>query len=359
MKKLILLVAGIALLTVACKAEVNVLVDINDDESGTVAFEFGLDDELRGLLESSGGSADDLFGELDLDIATEGGTVTERTEGDMTFTGATKDFEDISQVMTDLVGDTSGEGLFTEFSFVMDDESAAFAAAASSEEQDTGDLGIDPSALTGDVFSANFILGMPGDVIEHNADEVLSDGRLKWTLPILGGTKTFIAKSEFGGSSLWWLWIVLGVVLVVGVIAIIAAVVLGRRQEKQAVTDAAAQYPQSVADALGTPDAGAAGSSAVAAGAAAVAASGDAAVEPPPAAVDAAAAAETATAVATDAAEGAAADSGAAVDAAATEAADAGREVVADAAAGSEPAVPQATDEPVAGSDPDDEDNGA
>ena len=355
MKKLILLVVGVALLTVACKAEVNVLVDINDDESGTVAFEFGLDDELRGLLESSGGSADDLFGELDLDIATEGGTVTERTEGDMTFTGATKDFEDISQVMTDLVGDTSGEGLFTEFSFVMDDESAAFAAAASSEEQDTGDLGIDPSALTGDVFSANFILGMPGDVVEHNADEVLSDGRLKWTLPVLGGTKTFIAKSEFGGSSLWWLWIVLGVVLVVGVIAIIAAVVLGRRQEKQAVTDAAAQYPQSAADALGTPDAGAAGSSAVAAGAAAVAASADAAVEPPPAAVDAAAAAETAT----DAAEGAAADSAAAVDAATTEAADAGREVVADAAAGSEPAVPQATDEPVAGSDPDDEDNGA
>ena len=40
MKKLILLVAGVALLSVACKAEVNVLVDINDDQSGTVAFEF-------------------------------------------------------------------------------------------------------------------------------------------------------------------------------------------------------------------------------------------------------------------------------------------------------------------------------
>jgi len=78
MKKLILLFAGIALLTVACKAEVNVLVDINEDRSGTIAFEFGLDDELRELLESQGGTADDLFGELDLDIGTEGGTVTER-----------------------------------------------------------------------------------------------------------------------------------------------------------------------------------------------------------------------------------------------------------------------------------------
>jgi len=257
MKKLLLLVAGIALLTVACRAEVNVLVDINDDRSGTVAFEFGLDDELRGLIESSGGTTDDLFGELDLGLATEDGTVTERTEGDMTFTGAEKNFEDISEAMTDLVGDTSGEGMFSDFSFVMDDESAAFAATASAEEQDMGDLGLDTSALTGDVFSANFILGMPGSVVEHNADEVLSDGRLRWTLPLLGGTKTFVAKSEFGGSSLWWLWIVLGVVLVVGVIAIIAAVVLGRRQEQQAVTDAAAQYPQSAADALGTPDPGA------------------------------------------------------------------------------------------------------
>jgi len=300
MKKLILLFAGIALLTVACKAEINLQVDINEDRSGTIAFEFGLDDELRELLESSGGTTDDLFGELDLDIATEGGTVTERTDGDMTFTGATNDFDDISQVMTDLVGDTSGEGLFTEFSFVMDDESAALAATASSEEQDMGDLGIDPTSLTGDIFSADFILGMPGTVVEHNADEVLSDGRLKWSLPILGGTKTFVAKSEFGGgSSLWWLWIVLGVVVVVGVIAIIAAVVLGRRQEKQAVTDAAAQYPQSAADALGTPDAGvAADASAVAAGADDAVVSADAADE---VAVDAAAATETTATEAADA----------------------------------------------------------
>ena len=307
MKKLVLLFAGIALLTVACKAEMNVLVDINDDRSGTVAFEFGLDDELRELLESSGGSADDLFGELDLDIATEGGTVTERTEGDMTFSGATKDFEDISQVMTDLVGDTSSDGMFTEFSFVMDDETAALAATASSEEQDVGDLGLDPSSLTGDVFSANFILGMPGTVVEHNADEVLSDGSLKWSLPILGGTKTIIAKSEFGSSSLWWLWIVLGVVLVVGVIAIIAAVVLGRRQEKQAVTDAASQYPQSTADALGTPDAGAGDAGVAAAGAAAasavdVPASPDTAIVPPAATADAAEAVETTTTDIADAA---------------------------------------------------------
>jgi hypothetical protein len=244
MKKLVLLVAGIALLAVACRAEINVLVDIEEDKSGTIAFEFGLDDDFRELIESSGGTTDDVFGEFDLGI--DGGTVTERTEGDMTYTGATQDFDDISTVMTDLVGDTSGEGLFTEFSFVMDDETAELSAAAAASTEDLGgDIPLDPSELTDDVFSANFILDMPGTVVEHNADEVLSDGRLLWALPILGGEKTFIAKSEFGGgSSLWWLWIILGVVLVAGVAAIIAAVVLGKRQEKQAVTDAASQYPQ-------------------------------------------------------------------------------------------------------------------
>lgn len=302
MKKLILLVAGIALLTVACRAEMNVLVDIEEDRSGSIAFEFGLDEEFRELIESSGGTTDDVFGEFDLGI--EGGTVTERTEGDMVYTGATQDFDDISDVMADLIGDTSDEGMFTEFSFVMDDETAALSATASQSTEDLGDIPFDPSEITDDVLSANFILGMPGTVVEHNADEVLSDGRLKWSLPILGGTKTFIAKSEFGGgSSLWWLWIILGVVLIVGVAAIIAAIALGKRQEKQAVTDAATQYPQPAAETAPAAD--------VAPAAAAVAAAEPAEAEPADTAVaEVEEAAETATDAASDLDDGDSADSG-------------------------------------------------
>jgi hypothetical protein len=243
MKRLVLLIAGIALLAVACRAEVNVLVDINEDRSGTAAFEFGLDEEFLGLIESSGGTVDDLFGELDL--GADEGVATVRTEGDMTFTGVTKDFTDVNEAMDELTGVIGSEDpLFQDFSFTMDDEMAELTAKVSTPEEALGDAPFDASALTGDVFAANFILGMPGTVVEHNADEVLADGRLRWDLPILGGDKDIYAKSEFGSSSLWWLWIVLGVVLVLGVVAIIAAVVLGKRQSKQAVSDAAAQYPQ-------------------------------------------------------------------------------------------------------------------
>lgn len=247
MKKLLLLIAGIALLTVACRAEMNVIVNINEDQSGTVAFEFGLDEEFLGIIESTGGSVDDLFGELDLGAGE--GEATVRTEGDMTFTVVTKEFTDVNEAMDELTGVSDSEDpLFQDFSFTMDDETAELTARISAPEEDLGDIGLDPSALTGDLFSANFILGLPGTVVEHNADEVLADGRLRWDLPILGGEKDIYAKSEFGSSNLWWLWIVLGVVLVVGVAAIVAAIVLGKRQSKQAVTSAAAQYPQPAVD---------------------------------------------------------------------------------------------------------------
>jgi len=240
MKKLLLIVAGIALLAVACRAEMNVIVDINEDQSGTASFEFGLDEEFLDVIESTGGSVDDLFGQLDLEG--EDGEATIRIEGDMTFTGYTKEFTDVNEAMDDLSGVSDSEDpLFQEFSFTMDDSMAELTAKVSAPEEDLGDIGLDPSVLTGDLFSANFILGLPGTVVEHNADEVLADGRLRWDLPILGGEKGIYAKSEFGGSSLWWLWIVLGVVLVVGVAAIVAAVVLGKRQSKQAVSDAAAE----------------------------------------------------------------------------------------------------------------------
>jgi len=251
MKKLLLVIAGIALLAVACRAEMNVLVDINEDRSSTATFEFGLDDEFRGIIESSGGSADDLLSEMDL--GAEGGEPVTRTEGDMTYTGIKMAFADIDDMAAELAGDQGADELFNDFSFEMDDSTAEVKASITAPEQDAGDLPIDPSDLTDDVFAANFILSMPGTVVEHNADEVLADGSLRWDLPIMGGSKDVYARSDFGGTSIPWLWIILGIVLIVGVIAVIAAVVLGKRQQKKAVDDAAAQYPESAVDALDTP----------------------------------------------------------------------------------------------------------
>ena len=234
--------AAVALLLVSCRAEINIALDVEEDGSGTVGFEFGLDEELRSLMESTGADADDLFS--DLDTGFEGGTAFQREEGDMSFQGVLVEFDDVNEISDQLAGSSGDLTGFGEFSFEVGDTEAVFDASLLTEEQDLGDFPLDPSALTGDIFSANFIVGMPGTVVEHNADEVLADGRLRWDIPLFGGEKRLHAVSDLGGGGFPWLWLLLGVALLVGVVATIAAVVLGRRQQRRAVSDAAAAYPQ-------------------------------------------------------------------------------------------------------------------
>ncbi len=246
MRRTFLFIAAVSvsLLLVSCRAEINITLDVEEDGSGTAAFEFGLDEELRSLMASTGADADDLFS--DLDTGFEGGTAFQREEGDMSFEGVLVEFDDVNEI-SDQLADSSGDlAGFGEFSFEVGDTEAVFDAALLSEEQDLGDFPFDPSALTGDVFSANFIVGMPGTVVEHNADEVLADGRLRWDIPLFGGEKRLHAVADFGGGGFPWLWVLLGIALLVGVVATIAAVVLGRRQQRRAVSNAAAAYPQQV-----------------------------------------------------------------------------------------------------------------
>ncbi len=243
---LILLAATAALLVVSCRAEVNIALDVEEDGSGTVAFELGTDEEFREFMTSFGADPEDLFGELESGLGDAEGTAIEREDGDMSFKGVEVEFDDVDQISSVLGGAAGDFGGFDTFTFEVTDTGAVFDATLSAPEQDPGDDlgGFDPSLLTDDVFSANFILEMPGNVTSHNADTVLPDGRLAWALPLLGGTVDFHAESDFGGSGFPWLWVILGIALLVGIIAVIAAVILGRRQQRQAVDDAADAYPQ-------------------------------------------------------------------------------------------------------------------
>ena len=247
-KGLLLLAVVAALFLVSCRAEVNIALDVEQDGSGTVAFELGTDEEFRDFMTSFGADPADLFGELESGLGDSEGTATEREEGDMSFKGAQVEFDDVDEIAGQLGGAAGDFGGFDTFTFEINDTSAVFDATLSAPEQDPseGFGGFDPSQLAGDVFTANFILKMPGNVTTHNADAVLADDRLQWELPLLGGTVNFHAESQFGGSGFPWLWVILGIALLVGLIAVIVAVILGRRQQRQAVSDAAAAYPQEV-----------------------------------------------------------------------------------------------------------------
>ncbi len=236
MRKYLFLTVLLALALSACRVETNVLLSIDEDGSGTVGFEIGMDQEFRDLMEQSGGSLDDLLTELP-DFG--GGDVTPitRTDGDMEYVGATTAVDDISAF------DFSGSGgeFFSAFSYEYDDKAASLTATLSTGDVagDPADLPFDVSSLTGDLFSANVVVSMPGTVLEHNADRVLDDGTLVWEIPLSGSVDIF-AKSTFGGSSnSWIIWVLIGVLLV-GIIAAVTATIVSRKESKKAVAAAAA-----------------------------------------------------------------------------------------------------------------------
>ncbi len=236
MRKYFLVAALLALVLSACRVETNVILSIEEDGSGAVGFEIGMDQEFRDLMEQSGGSLDDLVGEMP-DFGEGDVTMTNRTDGDMEYVGVLTTIDDISEF------DFSGDGgdFFSAFSYEYDDKSASLAATLSAGDMagDTGDLPFDVSSLTGDLFSANVVVSMPGTVIEHNADKVLGDGTLVWEIPLSGTTDIF-AKSTFGGSSNSWIvWVLLGF-LIVGIIAAVTATIISRKESKKAVAAAAA-----------------------------------------------------------------------------------------------------------------------
>ncbi len=242
MRKFLFIFALLAIALSACRAESNVILTIEEDGSATVGAEIGFDQEFRDLLEQAGATPDDMFSML----SGSGGDDLQpilRTEGDMTYFGASSSVDDLSTL------DLSREGLdffsefFSAFSYDFDDSSARLTATVEAADFSGGgeDFPFDPSAITGDVFSANVIVSMPGTIDEHNADEVRSDGTLVWSIPLLGST-TIVATSKYGSGSSSWIFWVLGGVLVVGIAAAATATIVSRKEAEKAVAAVAAAH---------------------------------------------------------------------------------------------------------------------
>lgn len=239
MRKYVLAFFGLALVLSACRIESNIILNINEDGSATVGAEIGFDEEMLDLVTQGGGDPSDILGDLP-DLGGDGVEPIQRVDGDMTYYGVTTNIDDLSTYDFD---GFEGEA-FSEFSYQFDSNSATLAATVDATGVgDLGgeDLGIDPAEITGDIFSARVLVAMPGTIAEHNADEVMSDGTLVWNLP-LSGSKDVFATSTFGSSSFNWIWLLVGGVLLIGVIAAVAAVMTSRKDSEKAVAAAAAQH---------------------------------------------------------------------------------------------------------------------
>ncbi len=233
MRKKLLIFGFLALALAACRLESNVALDIAENGSAVFTVEVGMDDEFRELVTSDlGTTEEDFLDEMFTDVDG-AGPMNTRTDGDMTYYSVSTDIENLST--WDGGGTNSG---FSSFSYTFDDDGARLTASSEGEDSSDlgGDFGFDPSQITEDFISASVSIKMPGTVTEHNADET-SGGNLIWNIP-LDGSVDILAVSSFGASSSTWIWIVIGGIIIVGLIAAIIALTVGRNKSEKAVAAA-------------------------------------------------------------------------------------------------------------------------
>ncbi len=184
MRRMMLAAALLALVAVGCKAEVNVVVDLEADGSGTVEFLSGFDDEFIELVFQGSDPADAVFQDNDF-AELENAEFDSFEEGEFTYYRITVPFTDPQEVLQAAADDVP----INTFDVTVTDDEVRVSAQT---EEGVSDLvggedleGFGPELLQ-DVLSLHIRLRMPGEVTSHNADRTLDDGTLEWDIPLTG-----------------------------------------------------------------------------------------------------------------------------------------------------------------------------
>ena len=237
---LLLLALGLS----ACTIRFDIGVEVNEDETGTFTAFVGLDQELRDLMEQSGGEDLSLTEQMTSDVP-EGFEVEEYTEDGFEGVKLSADFDsfaDLNQQLTETGGGELGAtDMVNGFEFTHDGDEFRFSADVSGVDEGFGDVlgeaggedllsGFDPSLMS-DLFEIRFRLTLPGEIKEHNADSI-EGNTLTWDLAIDEQRDALTAvSSTAGGSSMLLIGgAAIAVVALAGV-----GVVASRRRKKAAI----------------------------------------------------------------------------------------------------------------------------
>ena len=221
MKRFAILVALIAFLASGCRAEVRLLLDVAENGSGTVTAEVGINNQLRDLIDQLAGDSETIISGLDLGLEGEG---TTRVDGDMTVYATQVAFEDDAEIAT------AAAGNFTSFSLELTGDGTSLEATLDlAGELDLSQFPVAPSTIDPDTLEAHILVALPGEVADHNADEITADGRFMWTIPLDGELYMFANTLYPKAGFPWWL---------VGLLGLSGALALGvwlaavRREKK-------------------------------------------------------------------------------------------------------------------------------
>ena len=200
MRRMLILVAALALLTTACKIQINAEFTINADKSGAVVLELGYDDEIKELAESSGESPDSMFGDFDIeDVAGRGGHHRAPRRHDLPDRhGADRrhhrrrgprrrDGRRPHRQLRDHLHRRPGDGAG---STTLDD-----ALGGGGEDM----AGIPPEMLS-EFFEVNIRITMPGKILEHNATSQ-SGNTLTWAVNLTDPALDISAQSNPNASA--------------------------------------------------------------------------------------------------------------------------------------------------------------
>lgn len=228
----LLLVAAVALSACTIRTHAETVVD--EDGSGALSMVIAFDEEMRELLESESDEPIDWTdpSSFDEDAVLDMSELPETAEIEAYEVEDFQGFrviipfanpEELNSLATEVFSEGGAES--GSMSLVIDDDDTVTFDADGGffDMADSADLGEDmgdiPSGMLGDLFDIQFSVSLPGEVTEHNADEVLEDGTLVWSPSFDDVSATAPHAVAQLGAATGWLWWVLGAVVLIGLIA--------------------------------------------------------------------------------------------------------------------------------------------
>ena len=233
---LVLLVLGSVLLG-ACEARFDSALVIADDESGEITVELALDDELRQLLEDQGGAQLLDFADQLQDVP-EDWTAEEFVDGVFEGVRISTEFSDFVDLEAKLAAfdaqlaesELALPASFRTLGLSRDGERFRFEADLGQATEGLDELagdglgGFDVGQIIDTIFTIRFLVTMPGEIIEHNADAVDENtNTLTWQITSQRTTSTLLAVSEAeSGPQIGSLLAVGAIVVALGVVVALA-----------------------------------------------------------------------------------------------------------------------------------------
>ena len=214
-KRLYPLLILFLLLLSACQVKLDQATLVRGDGSGTLSVVIALDDELRELMAASDQDIKAMAESLPVGFDTR-----DYVEGDLEGIASSVDFADLGQLNDLLAGELGGGQVAENVSVMREGDAFRFRATLGDVSGQLAQLDSAGAFLTDevfdDVFDITIRVRLPGDLVDHNADEVGANGELLWRIDSAASGELYATSSVATGVSMSLMMVVVAGVAALG-----------------------------------------------------------------------------------------------------------------------------------------------